>query len=232
MASWSVKESFEILYLAVWIRLYRFYDLLRTIFFYWRNANFRRVDRTFLAAYLFDNPYTISRRYGQAQGVVDAEEYAYGETPLVTMDAIAQRSGITAADTVYELGCGRGRTCFWLRCCIGCQVVGIELIPLFAYKAQKIAERAGIGGVDFRCEDYLNTDLSKATVVYLYASNQDDRVIERLIARFAKLRAGTRIVTVSFALKDYPRSECFKEIDSFDADFIWGDATVYVQIVT
>jgi SAM-dependent methyltransferase len=226
MASWSVREFVELLFLSVWIRLYRLYDWLRTVFFYYGNAKFRKVDRLMLAAYLFDNPYTLSRRYLQARGEVDV--YAYGETPLVTMDKIARRCQLTPSDTLFELGCGRGRTCFWLRCWIGCQVVGIEYIPAFVWKAQVIAARAGVDGIEFRCEDYLTSDLSAATAIYLYASNQDDADIERLVARLTCLKPGTKVITVSFALSDYDSR--FRVIDRFEADFIWGNATVFIQV--
>ncbi len=41
------------------------------------------------------------------------------------MDVIARECGIQKEDVVFELGCGRGRTCFWLNTFIGCKVVGI-----------------------------------------------------------------------------------------------------------
>lgn len=225
----AITDAAQIAYLAVAIRILRLHDLIRTIARYYSNAKFRRVDRIFLAAYLFDNPYTLTRRWLQARGEEDV--HSYGETPLATMDLISRRAHITSSDIVYELGSGRGRSCFWQRCLVGCQVVGIEYIPYFVMKAQAIAAKTGVDGVEFRCEDFLKSDLSAATVVYLYGSNMDDIVIEKLVERLAQLRKGTRIITVSFALSDYANGRLCKLLSTFEGDFLWGTATVYIQEV-
>lgn len=224
-----IHDAAQIAYLAVVIRILRLHDLIRTIARYYRNAKFRQVDRIFLFAYLFDNPYTLARRWLQARGEEDV--YSYGETPLATVDLISRRAQITSSDVVYELGSGRGRSCFWLRCLVGCQVVGIEYIPYFVMKARGIAAKAGVDGVEFRCEDFLKSDLSAATVVYLYGSNMDDAVIEKLVERLSRLRKGTRIITASFALSDYAADGAFTLLSTLEGDFLWGTATVYIQQV-
>jgi hypothetical protein len=221
------SNAIEILYFAVSIRVHRFLDYLQTVFRYYFNARFRKADRLLIAAYLFSNPYRISRQFLQRRG--EREVYAYGETPLTTLEWIATRCKISAADTVYELGMGRGRTCFWLRSFVGCRVVGIEYISTFVAKAQAVALKAQVEGIEFRCEDYLHSHLQGATVCYLYGSNLDEEVIRQLVQRLALLPSGTRFITVSFPLSDYTSEPLFQQVDQFPALFLWGTATVYLE---
>src|SRR4051812_11578682 len=74
---------------------------------YYRNRLFFRADIALKLLYFFHNPFSISKRFLQERG--EKEVYAYGETPLTSWEIIARESGITAEDTVYELGSGRGR---------------------------------------------------------------------------------------------------------------------------
>lgn len=221
-------DAIEVVYLAVAIRVYRFLDYVQTIFYYYRHPRFRKTDRLLIGAYFLSNPYHLSRRFLEQRG--EENVYTYGETPLTTLDVIANRVKIMPTDRVFELGMGRGRTCFWLRNFMGCRVVGIEFVPLFVSRAQAIATTTQTDGVEFRCEDYLTTDLTGATVCYLYGSNLEDRVIQRLIERFAQLPKGTRFVTISFPLSDYAKQPIFELVDRFPAWFLWGTATVYVEV--
>jgi protein-L-isoaspartate O-methyltransferase len=131
---------------------------------------------------------------------------------------------------VVELGCGRGRTCFWLNQFIGCRVIGIEYVPTFIEKARHVQEKQGISGVTFRLEDLFHTDLQGATTVYLYASCFSPEEIDRLIEQFSRLPDGTKIITVSYALTDYQPSAPFQLIKQFPARFTWGTAVVFLQI--
>lgn len=222
----KLSDSVEVLFLAFTMRLYRLIDFFQTIRFYYGHPTFRRVDTQLIFAYLFDNPYTLSRRFLQWKG--EKEVYAYGETPLRTLDLIAKRAKFQSSDTVFELGSGRGRSCFWLRCFIGCQVVGIEYIPQFVGTAQRIAAQAQMTGVEFRCEDFLESDFSSATALYLYGSNLSDEVMEKLAKKMSRLPPETKIVTVSSSLTEYA-PHLFKVIDTFEADFLWGKAEVFIH---
>ena len=124
------------------------------------------------------NPYHVARRFAEWQG--EKEVYTYGETPLTTLDAITREYGLTKDDVVFELGCGRGRSCFWLGTILGCKTIGIDYNPYFIGIATKITKKYGMEQLEFRCEDILHTDLTGATVIYLYGSAYEDEFIERL----------------------------------------------------
>ena len=170
------------LYYAVFYRFCRLSEYLQSVWRYYGYRSFREVDLALVVNYFGANPYHIARRFAESQG--DKDLYTYGETPLVTLDEISRRCGVTAADTVFELGCGRGRACFWLRTVLGCQrVVGIDNNPYFISMAERIVQKFAVRDIGFRCEDMLHTDLSGATVIYLYGSSFDSDFVERLAAR-------------------------------------------------
>lgn len=196
---------------------------------HYRNAAFRRVDRALLARYRFRNPYRISRRFLESQGVGDV--HTYGETPLSTIERLARQCGLNHGDVVYELGCGRGRTAFWLRVCVGCSVVGVELVPSFVKLAGDVRGETGLDRIEFRNEDFLETDLDDGTFIYLSGTCLPDEIIERLTCRLATLKPGTRILTISYPLSEYGTAASFRLVSRFPARFAWGETTAFLQEV-
>ncbi len=215
---------------ALAYRLRRLLEYLKGVWGYYGHRDFRNTDLALVLNYLGANPYYVARRFAAAKG--EKELYTYGETPLTTLAEICQRCGLTSKDVVFELGCGRGRACFWLRTVFGCQqVIGIDYNPYFVKLAQYIAREKSIQGLEFRCEDILHADLSGATVIYLYGSVLDADFIERLAARVAQLPRGTKVLTVSYSLQEYATKPLFETVEVFSARFTWGVATVYWQQV-
>lgn len=196
---------------------------------YYPNAKFRKLDLSLLSKYFFKSPFSISKEFLMERGEEDI--YVYGETPLTTLDEIAKTCQLSANDTVFELGCGRGRTCFWLSTFVHCKVVGIEYIPDFIDKANAVKKKYALAGVEFRQQDILKADLTGATVIYLYGTCYDQSFIEKLIKRFSKLPAGTKIITVSYTLNDYSPRPLFETVKKIPCSYTWGKADVYLQII-
>ncbi len=216
-----------ILYFKVQKR--NFVEYVRVVFKYYKKISFAKVDFSLLLLYLFQNPFRIAKNFLLERG--EKEVYLYGETPLTTMDQIAIDCTIKKQDTVFELGCGRGRCCFWLNAFVGCQVVGIEYVPLFIERANKIKNLFNVQGLEFRDADMLETSFEGVTFFYLYGTCYDTEFIEKLIEKFQKCPAGTKIVTVSYALNDYCDDPIFTLVKQFPAVFTWGEADVYLQIL-
>lgn len=187
------------------------------------------MDQALLRSYSKDNPYLISQHFLEKRGEV--EIYAYGETPLSSMEKIAKECGLTKNDTVFELGCGRGRTCFWLALFLEAKVIGIDFVPPFIQKSKEVAKQFHLKNPTFKCEDFLNSDLHKATAIYLNGTCLKDSDITRLATKFAQLTPGTKIITVSFKLIDYPLGDRFELKKTFKGKFSWGSADVYLQIL-
>ena len=159
---------FKLFLLKVSVSFRNAVDFFITAFRFYPDLEFAKVDLWLLFSYFFKNPFGISKRF-----LMERKEpniYAYGETPLSSFAEIVRECGINAKDTVYELGCGRGRTCFWLNEFIGCKTVGIEYIPEFVQKADFIKDRFCLKNLEFHCEDMTGTDFSDATVIYLYGT--------------------------------------------------------------
>ncbi len=229
MASSSTDSKISLAYWFVVGRFIRFWEYLRSVFRYYGNTRYRRVDLGLVANYLFENPYGVAKRFAMQKG--EAELHTYGETPPLTMEEISKRCGITEDDVVYELGCGRGRSCFWMHCFLGCRVVGIEYNPHFVWKAQKLADKNKIQGVQFRCEDFFKSKMNDATVVYLYGTCLEDEFVAKVAKKLAFLPQGTTVVTVSYPLNDFCEKVLYEHVDAFEAPFTWGKAWVYVQKV-
>lgn len=214
----------------VWVNLVvtvkSFIEYLKVVYRYYGNSLFRKEDLALLRRYLFKSPYRISKNFLSEQGADDV--YAYGETPLTSMALLAQECRIASTDTVFELGCGRGRTCFWLNAFKGCRVVGIEFIPELVDNAEAVRRTFDVSGVEFRLEDMLKSDLSSATVVYFYGTSYDDAFIKALVEKLEKLPKGTRVVTVSYALEEYDTDK-FVTKRCFPIPFTWGVGDVYLQ---
>ena len=222
-------EYLKLFWLNLTVSFRQFVEYLRVIFRYYSNLSFCKIDTYLIFTYLFHSPFRISKRFLRDLGETDI--YTYGETPLTTLDQMAQTSQLTSHDTVFELGCGRGRTCFWLNQFIGCKVVGIDYVPVFIERANQIKEKFNLKDIQFREDNMLTTDLTGATVIYLYGTCLEDAFIEDLIQRFSRLPNGTKIITVSYSLLDYAPKGPFTILKSFPARFTWGTTDVYLHVL-
>lgn len=223
------QESFKLFFIKIEQSLYGFIDFIQVAFFYYsKNFQFMKADLFLRTLYLFDSPYSISKRFLVEKKVYNP--YTYGETLLSTMDLIAETCEIEAQDHVYELGCGIGRTCFWLHFFIGCKVTGIDYIEQFINRADKIKTSLKLDRINFIRENYLEVDLRDATVIYLYGTTLEKVEIQQLIEKFKTLEPGTKIITVSYALSDYCSPDFFELMKCFSVKYPWGSAEIYMQI--
>jgi SAM-dependent methyltransferase len=223
----KIKENFFLLLINLKVKLTNLIEFIFVCFKYYRHFHFLKIDAALLFSYLPTNPFRLSKRFLLERG--ESDVYTYGETPLTTLDLISHICNLSKDDVVFELGCGRGRTCFWLNQFIGCTVVGIDYVPVFIEKGQKIKDRFHIQGVSFRLEDLFQADLTGATVIYLYGTCFSESSIDLLIENFKQLPEGTKIITVSYPLEYRPEAP-FQIVKQFTAPFTWGTTDVYLQL--
>ena len=223
------QEGFRLFFLKIEQSFYGLIDFIQVAFYYYsKNFQFMKADLFLRSFYLFDSPYSISKRFS-----VEKKEhnlYTYGETLISSIDIISKTCEIEAYDHVFELGCGIGRTCFWLHFFIRCKVTGIDYIGQFISRANKIKERLNLDRINFIQENYLNVDLTEATVIYLYGTTLDEIEIEQLIEKFKTLQPGTKVITVSYPLTDYCSNDLFELMKCFSVKYPWGSAEIYMQI--
>ena len=131
----------------------------------------------------------------------------YVPTSNGVAEAMLKLAGVTAADTVYDLGSGDGRIVIAAAKKFGARGVGVELDAELVKTARKNAQAAGVADrVTFLQQDLFKADLSDATVVTLYLSNSVNMRLRGLLQR--QLKPGTRIVSHRFAMGDWqPEAE-------------------------
>ncbi len=219
----------------LWVRATTFFyealEFIKVVFRFYPNKKFRQQDLSLLRSYLFLNPYRICKEYLIRQG--EEDPYVYGETPLTTLAQIAKECKLNAQDVVYELGCGRGRSCFWLGAFVNCRVTGIEQIDIFVVKANQIKTKYTVENVRFSSGNFLEFNYKDATVIYLYGTCLEEATIMHLIKKFAKMAPGSKIITISYPLTDYLELQnwaLFELVHTFQAPFVWGWADVYLHV--
>lgn len=202
------------------------------IFYYWRNPLFRKADIALMRAYFLRNPYRMCRRFFSSKKCPEPNQNKvqtiYGETFCMTLELLMRRMGMDAHDRVYELGCGRGRSCFYFNAMSGAQVIGIDLNPVFIKKATKIANTLAADNISFIEDSIFNVDLADATIIYFYGIAFNDTATLGLIEKFSQLPAGIRIACVGFSLNDYYDEPLFLEVDEFEAFYLWGKTRIWV----
>jgi hypothetical protein len=223
----KIANFMELLFVYFSVKKRNICEWVKVLLRYYNNISFIKAHILFGYLYLFINPYKISKKFLMENGCENI--YAYGETPLTTIETFVNECGITKEDVVFELGCGRGLNMFWLNSFVGCKVTGIEIIPLFVKKGNRLMKLLKNKDIRFYNQDILSTDLSQATVIYFYGTGFDNIFINHLACKLKELPLGTKIITVSYPITDYIDSSTFKIIKSFPSQFTWGEATVYLQ---
>lgn len=139
--------------------------------------------------------------------LVDSEGRPAGalEAPFITtpdhiVKLMLDLAGVTAADNVYDLGCGDGRIVIaaGLR---GARGLGVDLDYALIDNAKVKARQAGVADrVRFERGDLFEMDYREASVVMLYLS---ERLNLQLWPRLkAQLKPGSRVVSHRFKMGD------------------------------
>ena len=179
--------------------------------------------------FLFCSPWAISRRFLDARGETEAQ--GYGETPLVTLEAVARRLELSEADRVLELGSGTGRNCVWLSSRYGCYSEGVEQIPALVRIAKGlIADTAVAEKVLLSCQDMFELDMSGYRLVYVDCTAMSPKCIRQVAMLCAGLPNEARVVTVNASLSEL-MPERFQLERVFPGLFIWGWSDMRIQRV-
>ena len=202
-------------------------EFLVTVARYYPNATFRRADLQCLWTYLLRDPYKICERYLR-DFPDDRVQKMYGETFFTTLEVIAKAVDLSEHDVFYDLGCGRGRSVFWCNAIYQCHAIGVDINPEFVIQARKSKKKVGIDGVEFIFANLLDIDYDDATVIYLYGTAFNDDALAKLVNRFAALRQGVRIVSVSCSLTHYTDAPLFELKQTIKGKYLWGYADIYI----
>jgi SAM-dependent methyltransferase/uncharacterized membrane protein YphA (DoxX/SURF4 family) len=167
----------------------------------------------------------LMRQQGRMLERLDQVQRALGFVPDAifhptkrgAVDAMLRLGDVTAADTVYDLGCGDGRIVI-AAAERGAQAVGVEIDPerLYAARANAEAEREKVmDRARFMKQNLFEVDLTPATVVTLYLGNEVNEKLRPKLLR--ELRAGTRVLSHDFLMGDWEPDRKNEE----DRVFLW-----------
>lgn len=223
-----LKEKVTLILLNLKVKWINGIEYFKVVYRYYGKYDFFKIDSLLLLNYFFKSPFWLSKTFLEERG--EADIYTYGETPLTTLEMTSKAFRLSKKDKVFELGCGRGRTCFWLNQFVGCTVVGIDFVPAFIEKANKVKARCGVSGVTFLLEDLFQADLTGATVIYLYGICYSDEEIRCLADIFSRLPSGTKVITVSYSLREFQEDAPFQVVNQIQGAFTWGKTEVYLQV--
>lgn len=128
----------------------------------------------------------------------------YVPTPDDVVDRMLTLAEVTARDVVVDLGCGDGRIPIRAAQRYGAHGIGVDIDPQRIAESRANAKLAGVEHLtEFRVEDALTTDLSKASVVTLYLFSSANLVLRPRLQQ--QLPRGARVVSHAFSMgPDWP----------------------------
>jgi len=122
--------------------------------------------------------------------------------PARVIPEMLKIAAVTADDLVMDLGSGDGQILIAAARDCGARGVGVEIDPALVSQAQAAAEAAGVSGrLEFRVDDFFETDLRPASVLMLYLLDSINVRLRPKILR--ECRPGTRVVTYSFEMGEW-----------------------------
>lgn len=129
------------------------------------------------------------------------------EDSLMKMnEVLAKLASISKNDRVLDAGCGYGGSAIWLAKNIGCEVVGVTVVPYQVREAEKFAKKYDLSDkVSFKTEDYAHTSFpsNSFTVVWglesiVHAESKKDFVNES----YRLLKTEGRVLISEYMLQE------------------------------
>jgi Methyltransferase domain len=138
-------------------------------------------------------------RVGQA-----GKDVVWVPTPDAMVEKMLDMAKVTANDYLIDLGSGDGRTVI-TAAKRGARAHGIEYNPDMVELSKRNAEAAGVTETaTFAKADLFESDFSQATVITMFLLPQ---INLKLRPKILDLKPGTRIVSNSFTMGDWPPDE-------------------------
>ena len=145
---------------------------------------------------------TFVAAFVTAQNTRRPPDVPYVPTTPEAVDAMLKLAGVKPSDVVYDLGCGDGRIVIAAGK-QGARGVGIDIDPARVREARANVEKAGVGRrVRIEENDIFQADIHQASVVILFLLPElNVKLLPKLLR---ELKPGTRIVSNSFDMGDWP----------------------------
>lgn len=142
---------------------------------------------------------TYEPRVGQA-----GKDVVWVPSPEVTVEKMLDVAKVTAQDFVVDLGSGDGRNII-AAARRGARGLGVEYNPDMVELSKRNAEKAGVADkAQFVQGDMYAAEFHQATVLALFLLPEN---LNKLRAKFADLKPGTRIVANTFGIEGWTPEE-------------------------
>jgi ubiquinone/menaquinone biosynthesis C-methylase UbiE len=144
----------------------------------------------------------------------DAPQLApYVPTGHDVVDRMLSLASVTKEDFVVDLGCGDGRIPIAAAKKYGARGLGVDIDPVRIQEANANLKIAGVQNlVEFRLENLLQTDVSKATVVTTFLLSASNLRLRPILTR--QLKPGARVVTNTFSMGDWTPAKTDTFVDA------------------
>jgi precorrin-6B methylase 2 len=144
----------------------------------------------------------------------DAPQLApYVPTGHDVVDRMLSLAAVTKEDFVVDLGCGDGRIPIAAAKKYGARGLGVDIDPVRIAEANANLKAAGVQNlVEFRLENLLQTDVSKATVVTTFLLSASNLRLRPILTK--QLKPGARVVTNTFSMGDWTPTKTDTFVDA------------------
>jgi uncharacterized protein (TIGR03000 family) len=153
---------------------------------------------------------SVSLRAGESMAVDltredpgDRVRVIYVPTPADVAEEMVALASVTAADVVFEPGCGDARITIAAIRAGARRAICVDLDPERAQESRNNVQHAGLADrIDVRQGDALDVkDLSEVSVVFLYMGDHFNQLIRPVLWR--TLKPGARVVSHRFTMGDW-----------------------------
>lgn len=152
------------------------------------------------------------------------KDVMWAPTPEALLERMLQLGQVTAADLVVDLGSGDGRNVI-AAAGRGARGIGVEFNPEMVELSRRLAAQAGVTArATFIQGDMFAADISKADVLLLFLLPQN---LRQLTPKFLALRPGTRIVSNTFLIPDWPPDDSTE----LGTEHCWSWCKAYLWLV-
>ena len=134
----------------------------------------------------------------------------YVPTRQKEIDKILNNANLKTGQNFFELGCGDGRISRRAASQFKVRAVGIDINPCLIWYARLLAKISKTDKLRFIKQNILETDLSKADVVYLFLM---PRLISRLVPKLNdELKKNTLVISHGFTIVEW-KNKLIKKIE-------------------
>jgi protein-L-isoaspartate O-methyltransferase len=151
---------------------------------------------------VYMDPSTAGHPQSETPGRSASQLAPFDPMPQEVVARLLVLAEVKKGDIVYDLGSGDGRVVIAAAKKFGVKAVGFEIDPGLVKLARENARKEGVEKlVQIHQQDFMTADLSPASVVTLYLSNDGNLALKP--ALMDQLKPGARIVSYAFDMGDW-----------------------------